>query len=302
MTILVTGCNGMIGSALVKELLKSGFSVIGLDRTEYEKSGITCGKADSDIIRHTYENRGYGGFSYYQVDLEDRKKLERILCDYSVDRIIHLAALAHTKGEHDLSWDRYYHVNVECSRNIFECAGSIPVLYISTIDVYGFFNGKNNVTAATPIHPVSRYGKSKALAEEECMKLSYYTIFRFSPIYTDTEKRDIQKRYYLKYPHFAYLIGKGSSYEILNINLAVEEMIKWCRTTPVNEIRIIKDPSPMWTPDYIWDEKSKGRARIVVRLPRWMVNCGYIIIKGIWGKNEKTYLLNKAVHPLRTEN
>lgn len=275
MIVLVTGANGMIGSELVKALRINGFTVIGIDRVDKE-----------GCIR---------------AELEDKEKIQEVIKGNHVDRIIHLAALAHTEDELDLSWERYYHVNVECARNVFECAGNLPVLYISTIDVYGFYDGKEKLTAQSIIKPVSNYAKSKAMAEEDCCKLPHYTIFRFSPVYTDKVKKDIQKRYYLKYPNIAYQIGKGTYYEVLNIKRAVDEMVGWCMKEPENDIRIIKDDFSMWTPDYIKAERAAGRAKIVLRIPRWMVNCGYVVIKTFFGENEKTFLLNKAVHPLRTE-
>lgn len=281
MTILVTGAKGMIGSQLVKGLLDAGHVVIGVDRTGDE----TCG----------------GDYYHYKVDLAEKDRLQKIADSNKVDRFIHLAALAHTEGEPDLSWERYQHVNVDCAKNVFDVAGDRPVLFISTIDVFGFYDGKKPVSGTSPIHPVSNYGKSKALAEKECKKLKHYTIFRFSPVYTDEIKRDIQKRYYLKYPSIAYQIGKGSSYEILNVKKAIQVMIDWCSEEPENSIRIIKDEKPMWTPDYIKAEKEAGRAKTVLRFPRWMVNCGYVVLKRVLGEGEKTYLLNKAVHPLRSE-
>ena len=149
--------------------------------------------------------------------------------------------------------------------------------------------------------PVSNYGRSKMMAEQEVRKKRYFDIFRFSPVYTDTVKRDIQKRYYLKYPNIAYQIGKGTEYEILNVNVAVQAMVDWCSEKPKNTVRIIKDTKRMWTPDYIKAEKAKGRAKIVLRVPTWMMNCGYAVLRKITGENKYTYLLNKAVHPLRSE-
>lgn len=273
MRILVTGAKGMIGSQLVNGLKDAGYDVIGVDRI--------------------------AGDGIVQCDLADRENLRKVAED--ADRFIHLAALAHTEGEPDLSWERYKHVNVDCAKNVFDVAGDRPVLFISTVDVFGFYDGKEPVNANSPIKPISLYGKSKALAEKECKKLKHYTIFRFSPVYTDEIKRDIQKRYYLKYPNVAYQIGKGSYYEILNIRKAIQAMMDWCGKETKNSIQIIKDDKPMWTPDYIKAEKKAGRAKTVLKFPKWTVNCGYVVLKGILGKGEKTYLLNKAVHPLRSK-
>lgn len=78
-------------------------------------------------------------------------------------------------------------------------------------------------------------------------------------------------------------------------------MVDWCSEKPKNTVRIIKDTKRMWTPDYIKAEKAKGRAKIVLRVPTWMMNCGYAVLRKITGENKYTYLLNKAVHPLRSE-
>lgn len=281
MKILVTGAKGMIGSQLVQGLIEAGYEVVGVD---------LVGDEINDQ-RH----------KHVRVDLADKDGLQKVVEENGVDRIIHLAALAHTGNQTDLSWERYKHINVDCARNVFEVAQEKPVLFISTVDVFGFYDGKSMVNGDTPIRPVSNYGKSKALAEEECKKLKHFSIFRFSPVYTDEIKRDIQKRYYLKYPRIAYRIGKGSSYEILNIKKAVTEMVAWCNVMPNNEVRIIKDDQMMWTPDYIKAEKENGNAKIVLWFPAWLVNAGYLVLKAIFGENEKTYLINKAVHPLRTE-
>lgn len=278
-TVLVTGAAGMIGSQTVCGLLAAGYQVVGIDR-----------KACSEAKPH---------YKHFVVDLTDKDSLNRIVQENSVDRIIHLAALAHARDGKEYSWDDYRHLNVDCAKNVFDIAGELPVLFVSTVDVFGFTKG--TVNAQTELHPVSNYAKSKVMAEAECRKLPHYTIFRFSPVYTDTVKLDIQKRYYLKYPHIAYKIGNGTEYEILNIRGAVSAMVNWCSEEPKNHIRIIKDPTRMNTADYIRSEKQAGRAKIVLWFPRWMVAAGYTVLKALTGENKYTYLLNKAVCPLRTE-
>jgi len=280
-TILITGSTGMIGSHTVNALLDTGYKVIGLDRRE-------CSIDKANYI-------------HYKVELSDLLKMKEIIYNNKIDRVIHLAALAHTAGVKDLSYKAYYNANVICSKNIFNIANEcgIPVLFISTVDVYGFTKGV--VNAYSPLNPVTEYGKTKELAEKACEDICrQYTIFRFSPVYTHEVKRDIQKRYYFKYPNWAYIVGKGTEYEILNIENAVSEMVSWCNAEVKNDIRIIKDSERMNTAQYIKLEKENGRAKHTLHFPRWLVKFGYMVTR-ITGKNKYTYLLNKVVNPLRTE-
>lgn len=277
MKILVTGAKGMIGSHLVQGLLVQGYSVVGVDRV------------DSNFVSTSY--------THYVCNLGDREKFQNIVKIEQVDRIIHLAAIAHATG---VDWNKYYYANVECANTVFEVGKDIPVLFISTVDVFGFTDGV--VNTKTPLKPVSVYAKTKAMAEENCQKIcKQYSIFRFSPVYTDDVKRDIQKRYYLKYPNIAYKVGSGSEFEILNIQKAVRSMIDWCQQKVENDIKIIKDDELMRVVDYIAEEKKAGRANTVIYFPRWTLELGYNILKLLTGENRYTYLLNKAVHPLRTE-
>ena len=290
MRILVTGASGMIGSSLIEELFQNGYDVIGLDRSA---KTVFCEK-----------------YKYMQTDLQDIGVLRTLFANYKkhnekIDRVIHLAALAHTKGNVTPAYETYYHVNVECANNIFTvaCENSVPVLFISTVDVYGFT--KEIVNTVTPVNPVTDYAKTKADAERAlkfvCKTFSNpYTIYRFSPVYTPDIKRDIQKRYYLKYPTIAYRIGKGSEYEVLSIENAVKAMVEWTKKSPGNEIKIIKDPVRMNTANCLQKERQAGRARIIIHFPRCMVQCGYMLLRKITGENRYTYLLNKALYPLKS--
>jgi nucleoside-diphosphate-sugar epimerase len=277
--ILVTGVNGMIGSHLTRVLLDKSYEVIGLDRTEQR---LNC-----------------HGYTHIQADLSDKDGLEHIYQQHPINHTIHLAALAHTKGVADLSEVAYRQANVINAQNVFEAAKSTKILFISTVDVYGFTKG--TVSGETEVHPVSIYGKTKAEAEKILKKQGgKFNIYRFSPVYTEDVKRDIQKRYYLKYPDWAYIIGKGSEYEVLNIDNAVTAIAEWVATEPDGKIRVIKDEHRLQTVEMIASERAVGRAKHVLHFPRWMITAVYGVAR-ITGKNKCTYLLNKAVHPLRSE-
>jgi nucleoside-diphosphate-sugar epimerase len=281
MNILVTGSAGMIGGYVVKGLIKKGHTVLGVDRVKP--------KEDVD------------GLTPIVLDLSSKDDVMRVFSEQKVDRCIHLAALAHTAGVKDVSWEAFKKVNVDMAENVFEaCAKfNIPVLFISTVDAIGMVKGL--ITPETELNPISNYGKSKAMAESRLKEIcSIWNIYRFSPVYTEDVKRDIQKRYYLKYPDWAYLIGGGQKFEVLNVKGAVAAMVNWVDKEVDNTIHIIKDEELLDSAKVIAEERADGRAKHVIRLPRWMVVCGYYCIKLVFVKSNKTYLVFKALWPFRT--
>lgn len=281
MNILVTGSAGMIGGYVVKGLIEKGHKVLGVDRIskDIKLDGLT------QII----------------LDLSFKEGVMQLFDDKKIDRVIHLAALAHTKGVADTSWEAFKKVNVDCAVNLFEaCAKhNIPLLFISTVDAIGMVKGL--ITPETELNPISIYGKSKAMAEGRLKEIcKMWNIYRFSPVYTEDVKRDIQKRYYLKYPDWAYLIGGGQQFEVLNVRKAVSSMVDWVEKPVDNTIHIIKDEELLDSAKVIAEERAEGRAKHILRLPRWMVVCGYYMIKLVFGKSNKTYLVFKALWPFRT--
>lgn len=279
--ILITGSAGMIGSCVVKELLDKGYAVVGVDRRESD---------------YKHEN-----FKQVLIDLADKKAIDSLFESEKVDKCIHLAALAHLAGETDTSFERFRFVNVTCAENVFEACAKhdVPVLFISTVDAIGIVKGL--ITPDTELNPISSYGKSKAMAEERLKKIcKKWNIYRFSPVYSKTQKRDIEKRYYLKYPNWAYKVGAGEKFEVLEINKAVKAMVDWVEKEPDNSIHIIKDKELLDINTLIDREIAEGRAKHVLRFPRWMVVCGFYCIKAVFGKSNKTYLVFKALWPFRT--
>ena len=281
MNILVTGSAGMIGSYVVKGLIDKGHTVIGVDRVKPKEE--------------------LDGLTPVVLDLSSKDDVMWVFVENKIDRCIHLAALAHTVGVKDTSWEAFKKVNVDCAVNLFEACAKfdVPVLFISTVDAIGMVKGI--IRPDTELNPISNYGKSKAMAEGRLKEIcSVWNIYRFSPVYTADIKRDIEKRYYLKYPNWAYKIGKGEKFEVLNITGAVSAMVDWVDKTVDNTIHFIKDPELLDINKLIAAEKAAGRAKHVLRLPRWMVACGYYLIRLVFGRINKTYLVFKALWPFRT--
>lgn len=281
LNILVTGSAGMIGSCVVKDLLDKGYAVVGVDRR----------KAD-----YKHEN-----YEQVVIDLADKNAIDKLFECKKVDKCIHLAALAHITGEKDTSFERFKFVNVTCAENVFEACAKydVPVLFISTVDAIGMMKGL--ITPETELNPISNYGKSKAMAEERLKEIGKkWNIYRFSPVYSQKQKRDIEKRYYLKYPNWAYKVGSGEKFEVLEINGAVKSMTDWVEKEADNTIHIIKDKDLLDINALIKREKAEGRAKHVLHFPRWVVVCGFYCIEAVFGKSNKTYLVFKALWPFRT--
>ena len=281
MNILVTGSAGMIGGYVVKGLLEKGHTIIGVDRR----------KSD-------YEHES---FNQVVLDLSSKEAVMHLFEDNKIDRAIHLAALAHTAGVKDLSWEAFKKANVDCAESVFEACAKheVPILFISTVDAIGMVKG--TITPDTELNPISNYGKSKAMAEGRLKEIcKVWNIYRFSPVYTQDVKRDIEKRYYLKSPNWAYRIGNGGQFEVLDVNRAVDALVKWVEKDVDNTIHVIKDPELLDSNALIAAERAEGRAKHVLRIPRWMVVCGYYMVKLVFGKSNKTYLVFKALWPFRT--
>lgn len=269
---------------MVKGLIERGHSVIGVDL-------------------RVNPNHNDDHLEQVVLDLGSKEAINQLFDNKKIDRCIHLAALAHTKGVADTSWEAFKRINVDCAVNLFEeCAKhDVPVLFISTVDAIGMVKGV--ITPETELNPISNYGKSKAMAEGRLKEIcQQWNIYRFSPVYTPDVKRDIEKRYYLKYPDWAYKIGRGGQFEVLNVTGAVTAMVEWVDKKVDNTIHVIKDPQLLDVNDLIATEKTAGRAKHVIRIPRWMVVCGYYVIKLVFGKSNKTYLVFKALWPFRTRN
>ena len=283
MKILITGFAGMIGSYVVKDLLAKGHQIVGVDRRESD---------------YKHEN-----LKQVVLDLSDKNALNELFESERVNRCIHLAALAHVaEGEKDYSLDQYMFVNVFCACNVFEACQShdVPVLFISTVDAIGMVKGI--IMPDTLLNPISSYGKSKATAESRLKVLcNSWNIYRFSPVYTANQKRDIEKRYYLKSPNWAYKIGKGGQFEVLEMSGAVKAMVDWVDKDVDNTIHIIKNPELLDVNDLIAAEKAEGRAKHVLPIPRWMAVCCYHCVRLVFGKSNKTYLVFKALWPFRTQ-
>lgn len=267
-SILVTGSNGLLGKKVVEALLNEGHYVTGVS---IEKESKTIN----------------GRFKYICMNLSNSCKLEKVFDANEFSHVIHLAAIAHVVKGEKISWSKYYRVNTLMSRQIFECASrkSVPVFFSSTVDVYGVQNGE--VDERTIPRPVGSYAKSKYLAEKNLIELAKqpYLIARFAPIYTEDNKKDIRKRYYIKYPKICYLIGDGMEYEFLSVDKAVLSIVNWVvNYETMSGIINVCDDKKYNTKELIKLDKENGLTPMVIKIPKLLKRLMHVCVNIVFSK------------------
>jgi nucleoside-diphosphate-sugar epimerase len=152
--ILVTGHNGYIGTVMTPVLLAAGHEVVGLD-TDYYR-------------RCTFLDR------MPQVPAIEKDVRDVTAADLQgFDAVIHLAALSNDPlGDLniDLTYDINYHSSVNLARMARQ-AGVGRFLFASSCGLYGAA-GDDILTEESPFNPVTAYGRSKVLSEQEIGRLA----------------------------------------------------------------------------------------------------------------------------------
>ncbi len=165
--IIVTGGAGFIGSHVVRLFARKypDYRVVCLDKLTY------AGNLDN-----LTDLEGLSNYVFERVDICDFAEVERVLAQYEVDGIIHLAAESHVdRSIHDPF--RFAQTNVMGTLSLLQAARhyweQAPMGYegkrfyhISTDEVYGALElGKGIFTEDSPYAPHSPYSASKASSD-----------------------------------------------------------------------------------------------------------------------------------------
>ena len=158
--VLITGAGGEIGHGLVNRLTtQSGRAIVTLDLARLDSSVAPL--VDREITG----------------SILDRALLERVLAEYRVELIFHLAALLSTRSE--FTPLAAHQVNVEGTLNLLEFAQHeaeshgkpVIFMYPSSIAVYGVPSLREKETAGKVredewTHPTTMYGCNKLYCEQ----------------------------------------------------------------------------------------------------------------------------------------
>jgi len=156
--VLITGCNGFIGSHLTARLLKEGYHVTGIDLLPPEKAQ-NIGTFFSNPL-----------FSYIEGDVTDKVMVDKAI-DHTVSKVYHLAALVGIERYMERPLD-VVRTNVLGTLNILDAAlrHQCYLFYSSTSEVYGknpnvpWQEDDDRVLGSTSFERWS-YSSSKAAAE-----------------------------------------------------------------------------------------------------------------------------------------
>jgi dTDP-glucose 4,6-dehydratase len=163
-TVLVTGGAGFIGSALVRHLIEATDTrVINLDKLTYA-GNLESLASVADSPRYAFE----------QVDIGDRRALQRVFQEHSPDAVMHLAAESHVDRSIDAP-DDFLQTNLIGTYQLLQAAlahwRSLPAqraagfrfLHVSTDEVYGDLEDSGGLfTETTRYAPSSPYAATKA--------------------------------------------------------------------------------------------------------------------------------------------
>jgi len=153
--ILVTGGAGYIGSHIVELLIKTKSNIIIIDNLVTGHKKLLNKKA-----------------KFIKVDIKNKTLITKIINDYEISSIIHLAGSLNV-SEAEKNKKKYYKNNVEGTLNLVKaCKNSFVknIIFSSSCSVYG--NVKGSVNEKMKPNPQSYYALTKYKAEEIIKKFS----------------------------------------------------------------------------------------------------------------------------------
>ena len=176
MNVFVTGVSGQLGYDVVKELLSRGYTVVGSDIAENEKSALLCGLV-----------KGSASYEFVALDITDEGAVETVLQRVRPDAVVHCAAwTAVDAAEDEENRDKVVAVNVTGTRNIAMACKELEckMIYISTDYV---FDGQGETpweADCTDYAPLSVYGQTKLEGELAVKELlTKYFIVRIAWVF-----------------------------------------------------------------------------------------------------------------------
>ena len=167
--VLITGASGFVGYHLIEAALQNNLEVYAAIR----------GNSQTDHLKHL-------DIRYVNIDYKNRPALKQQLTDINPDYIIHAAGVTSARSQAE-----YDDINATNTYNLASVAAELDgnlkkFVLIGSLAAIGPLKTLNGIITETTIpHPVTAYGRSKLLAEEQLrtVKNISYTILRPTAVY-----------------------------------------------------------------------------------------------------------------------
>ena len=175
--IIVTGGLGFIGSNLVELLLTKKFKVLNIDKTSYASNIYNV----KDFLKNKH-------YSFIKANINDQKKVLKILNKFKPDGIFNLAAETNVDRQIDGPKDFFYSNTLgvfnllEAFKKYNKIKKNSKLIHISTDEVYGDIL-KGRSSEIWPYKPSSPYAASKASSDH--IVYSYVRTFNLPAIVTN---------------------------------------------------------------------------------------------------------------------
>jgi UDP-glucose 4-epimerase len=150
MNVLVTGGAGYIGSHVVEELRKTGFTPIVYDNLSTGHAAAVS--EDVQLV---------------EGDIHNIEFLKHVMDRFEIDAVMHFAASS-LVGESMTNPAKYYFNNVEGTLHLLEAmrtSGVDKIVFSSTAAVYGEPT-KTPIEESAPLNPTNVYGRTKVIIEK----------------------------------------------------------------------------------------------------------------------------------------
>ena len=175
--IIVTGGLGFIGSNLIELLLTKKFKVLNIDKTSYASNVYNV----KDFLKNKH-------YSFIKANINDQKKVLKILNKFKPDGIFNLAAETHVDRSIDGPKEFFYSNTLgvfnllEAFKKFNKNKKNSKLIHISTDEVYGDIL-KGRSSEIWPYKPSSPYAASKASSDH--IVYSYVRTFNLPAIVTN---------------------------------------------------------------------------------------------------------------------
>ena len=161
--ILVTGGAGYIGSHIVEQLVKTNTNIIILDNLVTGFKRLINKKA-----------------KFIKGDIKDLEKLIKIINNYEINSIIHLAAYLNV-SEAETNKKKYFKNNIEGTLNLVKACKKSKVkniIFSSSCSIYG--NVKGSVNEKRKPNPQGYYAYTKYKSEEIIKKYANQFNYKYA--------------------------------------------------------------------------------------------------------------------------